>query len=399
MITINKAQNEDMEAIFDLLQRSDLTTNGLRDHLETTLVAKEGETVIGSAALELYEPYALLRSVAVEETKRGQDLGKKLTVAALDLAYQRGVKNVYLLTEDAHDYYARFFGFRKIQRNEVPEPVQQSIEFISACSQDATVMTFSFEQLCCCQPSEKEVIRSGVQAHYAERARQSSSCCEPSNGTKSLYQLNLLDEIPDDIASFSLGCGDPITLASLKEGETVLDLGSGGGLDCFLAAKRVGKTGKVIGVDMTPEMLQKARATAERLKIANVSFREGYLENLPVEDDSVDVIISNCVVNLSPDKSAVFTEMVRVLKPDGRVAISDIVKLKDLPEQMQQDIEVWASCAAGALRIDVLEEALEEAGFIDIQIIPQEIPYELPPEIPTDVLRSARITARKQASN
>ncbi|MEI7989543.1 MAG: arsenite methyltransferase, partial [Chloroflexota bacterium] len=288
---------------------------------------------------------------------------------------------------------------RKIQRNEVPEPVQQSIEFISACSQDATVMSFSFEQLCCCQPSEKEVIRSGVQAHYAERARQSSSCCEPPNGTKSLYQLNLLDEIPDDIASFSLGCGDPITLASLKEGETVLDLGSGGGLDCFLAAKRVGKTGKVIGVDMTPEMLQKARATAERLKIANVSFREGYLENLPVEDDSVDVIISNCVVNLSPDKSTVFAEMVRVLKPDGRVAISDIVKLKDLPERMQQDIEVWASCAAGALRIDVLEAELEAAGFTDIQIIPQEIPYELPPEIPTDVLRSARITARKQASN
>ena len=150
-----------------------------------------------------------------------------------------------------------------------------------------------------------EQIRTAVQQHYAQHALSSSSCCGDSCCDNNLYSADLLIDLPQDVSNFSLGCGDPLSQAALKPGDTVLDLGSGGGLDCFLAARQVGPSGRVIGVDMTPEMLARARAAAERMGISNVEFRHGLLEELPVEDDSVDMIISNCVINLAPDKSAV----------------------------------------------------------------------------------------------
>lgn len=215
-----------------------------------------------------------------------------------------------------------------------------------------------------------------VQEHYGKYAKETGSCCGASTSCEasqnSLYPAALLDGIPVDIASFSAGSGDPISLARLVAGEIVLDLGSGGGLDCFLAARQVGAGGQVIGVEMTSEMLSRARSNAERLKFQNVEFREGLLEELPVVDGSIDVIISNCVINLSPDKPRVFREMKRVLKTGGRIAVSDIVTNHPISEADQQDRENWCNCTTGALSARAYAEELGEAGFIDIRIEPNE---------------------------
>jgi SAM-dependent methyltransferase len=167
-----------------------------------------------------------------------------------------------------------------------------------------------------------------------------------------------------------LGCGNPQAIASLQPGEMVLDLGSGGGLDCFLAARAVGKRGFVIGVDMTPEMVHRSRENAERSSLNNVEFRLGEIENLPVADHSVDVIISNCVINLSPEKSKVFREAYRVLKKGGRLAITDMVSTAPLPDEMKKDLALYVGCVSGAAQINELESMLEETGFTHIRIQP-----------------------------
>jgi arsenite methyltransferase len=169
-------------------------------------------------------------------------------------------------------------------------------------------------------------------------------------------------------ANMGLGCGNPKAIASLKPGETVLDLGSGGGFDCFLAAREVGESGKVIGVDMTPEMVSLARKNAAEMKLTNVEFRMGEIENLPIEDSSVDVIMSNCVINLSPEKQIVFQEAFRVLKPGGRLAISDIVAVKPLPKSFQNDPAMLCGCVGGAALVDNIRKTLEEIGFSNISI-------------------------------
>jgi SAM-dependent methyltransferase len=180
----------------------------------------------------------------------------------------------------------------------------------------------------------------------------------------------LLTNVPSDVADTSYGCGDPITLASLKAGQTVLDLGSGAGLDCILAAQKVGETGHVIGVDMTPEMIERAQTNAKKINLNNVEFRHGYLESLPVEDNTVDVAISNCVINLSPDKSKVFTEVFRVLKSGGKLAVSDIVTDGQLPEVVKQSLSAWAGCVAGAVEAQEYIRMMTEVGFTDISVKP-----------------------------
>jgi arsenite methyltransferase len=214
---------------------------------------------------------------------------------------------------------------------------------------------------------EATTIHEAVREHYGELARTSNSCC--ASGSSTLYDENLIQTVPADISGFSLGCGDPITLAKLQPGETVLDLGSGGGLDCFLAARQVGESGQVIGVDMTLDMLAKARANADRLKVQNVEFREGYLEALPIEDHSVEVVISNCVINLSPDKMRVFQEAFRVLKPGGRLMVSDIVLLTALPHEIQGSIEAYVGCIAGAVKKDTYIQTIQAAGFQGVTIL------------------------------
>ena len=195
-------------------------------------------------------------------------------------------------------------------------------------------------------------------------------CSSSSNAEKvsQLYETKDVLTLPDDVTGLSLGCGDPVTLASLKPGQVVLDLGSGGGIDCFLAARQVGESGYVIGVDMTAEMLEKARANQEKLGIKNVEFRLGEIEHLPVADESVDVIISNCVINLSPDKSQVFREAFRVLKPGGKLAVSDMMSDKPFPDTLLKDMESWAACVSGALTEAEYIAAIKSAGFEEVTV-------------------------------
>jgi ubiquinone/menaquinone biosynthesis C-methylase UbiE len=185
------------------------------------------------------------------------------------------------------------------------------------------------------------------------------------------YTDEELQSVPEG-ANLGLGCGNPVAFAAIKEGDTVLDLGSGAGVDCFLAANIVGNKGRVIGVDMTPEMVEKARENAAKAKISNVEFRQGEIERLPVEDGSIDVIISNCVINLSPEKQKAFREAYRVLRPGGRIAVTDIVATAPLPDDVKRDLALHVGCIAGASLISELEAALRTAGFSDVRIMPDE---------------------------
>ena len=253
-------------------------------------------------------------------------------------------------------------------------------------------------------------IHEEVRRRYGKIAREfqpsggSSCCCGPSldaagcGCSPSLYADGMLEELPFDVTGLSLGCGDPISIARLQPGETVLDLGSGGGIDCFLAARQVGPQGKVIGVDATPEMLAKANANRERMNVTNVEFREGHIENLPVADASVDVVISNCVVNLSPDKPAAFGEAFRVLRPGGRVSISDIVTEGEFTPELRAQLDLWSACISGAWSLTDYLDALRRVGFEDVRV-EEQVETHVPElaGIKAPRVFSARVVARKPA--
>lgn len=224
---------------------------------------------------------------------------------------------------------------------------------------------------------DKEKTQKIVKEAYGKTARKQKGCgcCGPDTAqyAKSIgYTDEELKSVPDE-SNLALGCGNPTALASLKEGEVVVDLGSGAGFDCFLAANRVGPKGKVIGVDMTPEMIEKARENAKNNGIENVEFRPGEIESLPVEDNSVDVVISNCVINLSADKPSVFQEIYRVLKPGGRVSISDIALLKELPQKIRENAEAYVSCLAGAILVDEYKKLVESSGLREVKITEKNV--------------------------
>ena len=262
---------------------------------------------------------------------------------------------------------------------------------------------------------QKDQIRQAVRKSYGEVAKadgagcgcgQTSSCCSTGKSLTAedisvglSYSSEDVSAVPEG-ANMGLGCGNPQAIASLKPGETVVDLGSGGGFDCFLAARAVGKDGHVIGVDMTPEMVSKARENATKAGFENVEFRLGEIENLPVADNSVDAIISNCVINLSPEKSRVFHEAFRILKRGGRLAVSDVVATAELPDEVKQNMELYTGCVAGAQQIDALKSMLEDAGFSNIRINPINKSKEIVREwVPggniEDFIASANIEAVK----
>ncbi len=223
---------------------------------------------------------------------------------------------------------------------------------------------------------EEKEVKEFVKKRYGQIAQSGESCCPscgcgPSAKDVALrigYSEEDLRSVPE-ASSMGLGCGNPVALASLKEGETVLDLGSGGGIDVFLAAKKVGVKGKAIGVDLTEEMIRRAKNTASKYGYKNVEFHLGEMERLPIEDSTVDVVISNCVINLSPDKEKVFKEAHRVLKPNGRIMISDLVTEGELPAEIRKSFEAWAGCVAGALEKSQYLETIRRAGFKNVKIV------------------------------
>ena len=226
---------------------------------------------------------------------------------------------------------------------------------------------------------EKEV-KAFVKKRYGAIAKQEKCCCstscswEGSEGAKTLgYTEEELSRIPEEAVAIGLGCGNPTALADIKEGEVVLDLGSGGGVDVFLAANRVEPEGRVIGVDMTDEMLERAWETARKYGYDNVDFRKGEIEHMPVDDASVDVIISNCVINLAYDKLNVFKEAYRVLKPGGRLLISDIVTDGEIPEDVRASFDAWAGCIAGALEREIYLDTIRKAGFTGVRIVNEHV--------------------------
>ena len=263
--------------------------------------------------------------------------------------------------------------------------------------------------------TNEDTIREAVQSHYAAVASGNSSgccddsCCTPGGDAAvdvsldSLYgDLYTADTtwLPQEVTALSLGCGDPITLAGLQPGQTVLDLGSGGGIDCFMAARQVGPGGHVIGVDMTPEMLAKAERNKVKVGLDNVEFRRGTIEALPVADSAIDVILSNCVINLSPDKAAVFREAYRVLRPGGRLAVSDMMTIGLFSPEERANLSAWAGCVSGSEDVATYVRAMRVAGFEDISVVDKAAPNEelagQRPETGTARLFSARVTAVKR---
>ncbi len=274
------------------------------------------------------------------------------------------------------------------------ERIKQAVrESYSKVATQETVNSDLSSALSCCGPSE------------APSATETANpCCGPELTPEKMsatmgYSAEEMQSVPDG-ANLGLGCGNPVALASLKTGETVVDLGSGGGFDCFLAAKEVGKTGHVIGVDMTPEMISKARFNAGKSGAVNVEFRLSEIEHLPVADKSADLIMSNCVINLSPDKESVYSEAFRVLKPGGRISISDILATTELPDEIKEDLDLVSACVGGAETIAQTAEMLKKVGFNDIRITPKDESRELlnqwaPEAKAVDYVVSAYIEAEK----
>jgi N-acetylglutamate synthase-like GNAT family acetyltransferase/SAM-dependent methyltransferase len=390
-----------------LLADAELFTDGLEEQFgDAYAVAEADGRVVGSAGIERYGSFGLLRSVAVAAAHRGRGIGGRLVANRMTRAARGGFEAVYLLTEKAVDYFERL-GFARVDRESAPREIQRSVEFSEACPKSAAVMMLALEAGSNDNKGDGEMdIKKQVRHRYAEAARQAQraassggpkasccgdgsraagSCCGDSGVgaaseasaaratdaiTADLYDDTQLGDVPVEAALASLGCGNPTALAELEPGEVVLDLGSGGGIDVLLSARRVGPTGKAYGLDMTDEMLEVARANQKKAGVENVEFLKGEMEDIPLTDGSVDVVISNCVINLSPDKARVLREAYRVLKPGGRIAVADIVARGRIPEDIRRDMELWTGCIAGALEENEYRSILRDAGFGGIEIEP-----------------------------
>jgi N-acetylglutamate synthase-like GNAT family acetyltransferase/SAM-dependent methyltransferase len=383
-LVIRRAEASDEVAVRALLASAGLPTDGVRDQFGPSYaLATRAGAVVGVAGVEVYGSWGLLRSVAVTPDAQGTGVGEALVRDRIGWAGGRGLAGMVLLTTTVPDFFTRF-GFERIDRSAAPSKLMDSSEFASICPETAVVM-----RLVLGEPQASvdagERVRAAVRANYGRAAlrvvsptagEDSGACCGPSccGGsesdpiTRDLYDALEVEDVPEQAVLASLGCGNPTALAELRPGETVLDLGSGGGIDVLLSAKRVGPSGRAIGLDMTDEMLALARKNSESAGADNVEFLKGEIEHIPLPDQSVDVIISNCVINLSADKDRVLAEAFRVLKPGGRFAVSDVVTRGEIPAAIRDDLEAWTGCIAGALDEHDYREKLERTGFSNVDV-------------------------------
>lgn len=361
----------DLPRVLDLLAAAGLPSEGLPHTLGWVL--EQDGTLLGHVAIEPTPEAVVIRSLAVDPTQRGKRLGERLMEAAEGAALGR----VLVLKTDTVGPWMLRRGYRTVPLDHVPASVRTTTQFSGALCAGTPVYRKEGDM-------RPDTLKAAVRERYAGFVTQGQSCCGPAarcgcGGEDPSLRLGYapqdLEAAPEG-ANLGLGCGNPVALASLAPGETVLDLGSGAGFDAFLAAQRVGAEGQVIGVDMTPEMLDRARSLAERHGYANVTFRLGDIEGLPVEDASVDAVLSNCVINLTTDKAQAFREAFRVLKPGGRLMVSDLVLLRPLPEALRSDMDAYAACISGALLKDDYLQAIRQAGFSSVEVV-GESRYEL----------------------
>ncbi|HEX6309367.1 MAG TPA: arsenic resistance N-acetyltransferase ArsN2 [Longimicrobiales bacterium] len=429
---VRPAAAADLAAVELLLRDAGLPVDGVADQFEDGYVVVEADgAVVGAAGLEVHGAYGLLRSVVVAAEWRGRGIAEALVTDRIDWGAARGLRAVYLLTTTAASYFAER-GFSEVTRDDIPAAIRRSPEFSDVCPESAVVMeravaprassccgapvllsatpATAASASACCGPTasprgaqladvidadDAEALKAAVREKYGAAASRAaagakSSCCGSAAESKSsccgastdevwdpitadLYDEAQTKGLPTEAVLASLGCGNPTALAELHEGEVVLDLGSGGGIDVLLSARRVGPTGRAYGLDMTDEMLELARANQQRAGATNVEFLKGDIESIPLPDRSVDVIISNCVINLAADKSKVLREAFRVLKPGGRFAVSDIVAAREVPPEVRRSAELWMGCVAGALHREEYARLLAAAGFTDIDLEPTRI--------------------------
>jgi ubiquinone/menaquinone biosynthesis C-methylase UbiE/N-acetylglutamate synthase-like GNAT family acetyltransferase len=378
---LRTARAEDLEAARALMRSCDLPAEGLADQLDERYVVAEREgDLVGVAGVERHGRLGLLRSVAVAPSMRRSGLGAALVGERIAWSRRHGIESLYLLTMNAERYFSRH-GFRSLDRDAAPPEIRASSQFTDLCPSSAVLMRYESERSAA-PLTAAGGLREAVRDHYARAAREAragkSACCGASCGagdpiTSGLYEAAELQDLPEEAVRASLGCGNPALLAELREGETVLDLGSGGGIDVLLSARRVGRSGKAYGLDMTDEMLELARENQRQAGVDNVEFLKGEIEALPLPDSSVDVVLSNCVINLSADKGRVLKEAFRVLKPGGRFAVSDIVVRRPVPAEIRRNAELWAGCVAGALEEWTYRDLLRQAGFEDVEVVPTRV--------------------------
>lgn len=378
--SIRPSHQDDMEEVRGLLRAASLPVDGIEDHFDEAFIVAEGDgQVVGSVGVETYGRYGLLRSLAVATAWQGRQIGHTLVDDRLDWARTHGIVSLFLLTLDPA-YFERF-GFQPVRRDSVPPDIRNSHEFTTLCPDTAVVMAlpvaYTDDDL---RRTVRDKYASIAKTAKAEDKDDDSSCCgtdccgsDKNAVTTDLYTNAELADVPKEAADVSLGCGNPTALAELAAGETVLDLGSGGGIDVILSARRVGPTGKAYGLDMTDEMLEIARENQKKAGVDNAEFLKGEIENIPLPDGSADVIVSNCVINLSTDKRQAIAEAFRVLRPGGRLAVSDIVTRGELPESVRRDAELWAGCLAGSLEEGEYRSLLEEAGFENVEVEPTRV--------------------------
>lgn len=373
---VRAANDLDHDAVSALLSASRLATLDSSSQFGPHhVVANDSEgRLVGVAGVEVHESDALLRSVAVAPSFRSQGLGRQLTQDRLRWAAEHQISTVYLLTTDASSYWRRH-GFSEIGRDDAPSSIRSTSQWSGGCSSSAIAMKRKVAD----NVPEQTERRSGmsnlvidsVKEKYGAVAR--SRLSSNDSGVKAVaeafgYTREELTSIPAE-ANMGLSCGNPTAIAHLKPGEVVVDLGSGGGLDIFLASGKVGPEGRAIGIDMTPAMIERARANAKSGGYTNVEFHLAAIDALPLPESSVDCVISNCVINLAPDKPAVFREIFRVLKPGGRLAVSDIALKQDLPPAVAENLAAYVGCIAGAIKIEDYREGLCAAGFEHVEIV------------------------------